>query len=648
MLEKIKEWLGLDRQSPYVRQYFEASNARSSIYMSVIIIALESWMIISLYSILMGDDGQKSVSWIISHLICYILLLAAGIMTLFYAERFLRTGASHSKYGQISLFIFSVVCFVFGIYISYLDYSKGEQILTLVTMAMFVVCVLVWRPIVSGTMLTVAFVVFYILMRREGPVSRATNINFFIMWISLFVTSISIYRQKKTEAMKDESLESANEHLRKMALIDELTGLASMPFFMKRASEILSEKDVKLQNKIFLYLDIENFKAINEKYGFESGNAFLIKFANTAVDTFADGLIARQSDDHFFILTDKIGCNDRLAALRSVLYDFGDEATQIGLKTGGYVPEARDCDISVACDRARYACNSIKKHYECDFREYDADMEQDFSMKQYIVNNVDLALDRGDIKVYYQPVVWAKNRKLCGYEALAKWEDEKYGFISPGIFIPILEEYRQVHKLDMIVVDTVCKDLRMLMDRNLPTVPVSLNFSRLDFELTDVVEILESCVNQYDIPRDYIHVEVTESALSGRLDLLKGYLDRLRNLGYPLWLDDFGSGFSSLNVLKDFEFDVLKIDMVFLSSFKSHEVKTKAILKNIVTLARDIGMNTLTEGVETSEEAAFLNSIGCERLQGYLFGKAMPLKDAQIKIAAGTLPVSEEFLNGAG
>ena len=644
MREKIKDWLGLDKPSPYVRHYFEASNARSSIYMSVIIISLELWMIISLYGVFVGNEYDRSIRWVVSHLICYVILLAAAVMALFYSQRFLKAGTVHSKYGQISLWIFSMVCFAFGIYISYTDYLKGEQILTLVTMAMFVVCLLVWRPIVSGTMLTVAFAVFYILIWRTGTVTRATNVNFFIMWISLFVTSIRLYRQKKTEAIKDESLESANEHLRKMALIDELTGLASMPFFMKRASEILNEPAAKPGSKIFLYLDIENFKAINEKYGFESGNAFLTKFANTAVDTFADGLIARQSDDHFVILTDKIGCNDRLTALRTLIYDFGDEATQIGLKAGGYVPHSKECDVSVACDRARYACNSIKKHFECDFREYDDEMEKEFNMKQYIVNNVDLALDRGDIKVYYQPVVWAKNRKLCGYEALAKWEDEEYGFISPGVFIPILEEYRQVHKLDMIVIDTVCKDLRMLLDKKAPTVPVSVNFSRLDFELTDVVEILESCVQQYDIPREYLHVEVTESALSGRLDFLKGYLNRLRDLGYPLWLDDFGSGFSSLNVLKDFEFDVLKIDMVFLSSFKTHEEKTKAIIKNIVNMANDIGMHTLTEGVETTQEADFLNSIGCQRLQGFLFGKAMPLKEAQIKIAAGTLPVSEEFL----
>ena len=164
--------------------------------------------------------------------------------------------------------------------------------------------------------------------------------------------------------------------------------------------------------------------------------------------------------------------------------------------------------------------------------------------------------------------------------------------------------------------------------------------------MTDVVGLLDSCIRKYNISPEMIHVEVTESALSDNLESLHKDLDALKAMGFPLWLDDFGSGYSSLNVLKDFTFDVMKIDMVFLSSFKDKNKtqKTKAVLKNIVSMANDLGMHTLTEGVETVEEAEYLKSIGCERLQGYLFGKPMPLKEALVKITAGLLPVSEEFI----
>ncbi len=645
MIDRIKRWLGIDKTSPYVKRYFEASNARSSIYMSIIIIALETMLIVNIISIISSTTVTRSPTWVITHLVSYVILFASGAVALLYADRFLRGEKTHSVVGQVTLWVFSLVCILFGMYISYTDFMKGEQILTFITMVLFVGCLLVWKPVISVSLETVSFLVFYLLISAKAPLTNAMKINYVITWISICVTSISIYNQKRIEAEKDESLEDANEHLSKTALIDDLTGVANMNFFRKRSVEMLAEAEGGPESMIFLYVDIENFKALNEKYGFEAGNAFLKKFAGSMADIFYNALIARQADDHFVILTDRSTYDEQLTELRSNIYNFGGEA-QMGLKAGGYVPETVDCDPYMACDKARYACNSIKKHYEQDFREYDDQLEDEANLRQYIMNNIDVALDRGDIKVYYQPVVWAKTRKLCGYEALTKWQDPNYGFIPPSVFIPVLEEYRQVHKLDMIVVQTVCRDIRNLMNQKRPTVPVSINFSRLDFELSDVPDLVESCITNYKIPRDMLHIEVTESALSGELDSLHMDLDKLKRLGYPLWLDDFGSGFSSLNVLKDFEFDVLKIDMVFLSSFESNKEKTKTVIKNVVTMANELGMHTLTEGVETMEEAEYLKSVGCERLQGYLFGKPMPLRDALVKIAAGTLPVSEEFLDG--
>lgn len=640
--DKFKVWIGLEKHSPYVKHYFEASNARASIYMSIIIIALETWMIINLSSYFYDAEKARPMMWIVSHLGAYLILFTSGAVALLYADRFIHSEKYHSRMGQATLWSFSAVCIFFGMYISYTDYAKGEQILTFLTMCLFVVCLLVWKPIVSFIILTASFGVFYIMMIHDHPATNATKINYFIMWISLLVTSISIYSQKRTEAIKDESLENALEGLRRKTLIDELTGIPNMGFFRTQAEEILKEPGVDPSKRIFLFLDIENFKAINDKYGFESGSAFLHKFAMHLKAQFEDSLVARQGDDHFVVLTDINGVEEKINHLRSEIFSYNTSA-QIGLKAGGYIPKDSECDPSVACDHARYACVSIKKKYDQDYRQYDKDLDEEFKMRQYIVNNIDVALDRGDIKVCYQPVVWSKNFKLCGYEALTKWEDPEYGLISPGIFIPVLEEYRQVHKLDMIVMETVCRDLRYLMDHHKPTVPVSLNFSRLDFELMDAVAIIESCAEKYNVPRKYIHVEITESALSDYFEEVQKDMLRLREYGYPIWLDDFGSGYSSLNVLKDFDFDVIKIDMMFLSSFEKNKDKTKAVIRNIVRMASELGTHTLTEGVETEEEAQFLREVGCERLQGFLFGRSMYLEDALAKINDGSLPVSEEY-----
>ena len=623
------------------------SNTRAIIYMAAVVLAISFAVAVKFaVNYLTAGDQASSTEFIMKMLLCVLVFFTCAMSISYASKDLVRKKVNNlADLSYSTILIFSFVCLLFGFFVSLSEYKNEGHIMTFIAMELIVICILAWRPFVSISLVTGTFALFYIILSLDsGHIPGGSfTLGYVIIAISIMVTSISAYHQKMKEAHKDSSLVSSNMHLAETAVKDELTGAANMSFFRKRAKEILRDPTTKYQRQIFVYLDIENFRPLNEKYGFESGNSFIKKFAGQIIDVFYDGLVGRQGDDHFVVLCDMEDIESRIVRLRSYIYDCGFD-TQTGLKAGGYRVKDRNIDPSIACDRARYACNSIKKHYDQDYCEYDEELDRKFMMRQYIVNNVDAAIDRGDIKVYYQPVCWARNRKLCGYEALSKWEDPKHGFLPPSLFIPVLEEYHQVHKIDMVVVDTVCRDLRWLMDNGRPAVPVSLNFSRLDFELTDVVDLLCSCTRKYNILPEMIHVEVTESALSDKLESLHRDLDRLKDLGFPLWLDDFGSGYSSLNVLKDFSFDVMKIDMVFLSSFKDKTEKTKAVLKNVVSMANDLGMHTLTEGVETVEEAEYLKSIGCERLQGYLFGKPMPLKDALVKITAGTLPVSEEFI----
>ena len=640
-MDRLKRWLGLDKATPYVKHYFETSNVKASIYMAVIIIALEVWMIINLFLGLSSSEYLPKN--FIANLIVYIVVFVVAGAVLLAADRYFHNEQKHSRKGQLLLWLFVIACSFFGIYCSFGNFVHQEQILTFFTIELLVVCLLAWKPIISFTIIFISSAILFFSITTQYSTTATMKVNFILMATSILVTSVNTYTQKRIEAEKDERLENAYNQLNSAATVDDLTGIPNMNYFRNTVRAILDNDKINPKKKIILFLDVENFKALNEKYGFESGNAFLAKFAGQITEIFNDSVVARQGDDHFVIFTDRDTFKDRLNTLRSILYDYHTE-TLIGIKVGGYVPEDKTANVNVAIDRARYACSSIKKHYDQDYREYDKHLNDEFEMRQYIVNNIDTALDKGEIKVYYQPVVWSKNFKLCGYEALTKWEDPKYGLLQPGSYIPILEEYRQVHKIDMIVCETVCRDIRAQMDKHKPAVPVSLNFSRLDFELTDVTEILETFTQKYNVPREYLHVEVTESALSGHLSELKGELDRMQMLGYPLWLDDFGSGYSSLNVLKDFNFDVMKIDMKFLSTFEENPEKTKLVLRNVCNLARDLGMKSLCEGVETREQAEYLKSIGCERLQGYHFGKAMTMEDAAVKIKAGTLPVSEEFI----
>lgn len=636
--DRVKQFLGIEHYSSYVEDYFELSNVRSSIYLSCVIISLELWMIISAVVRHLTGSSRRTPEWLFKHLTSYVVLLAAGLIMLIYALLYIKNKKRVKKAGGIIYALFSVIAIGFGIYISYLDYVKGEQFITLITMSIFLFCFIVWRPIHTISFLTVAFLVFVSICHKVIPASYATKVNLFIIWIALLMSAISAYHQKIKEAHKDERLEANNNLLLKLSISDEVTGISNMTYFRGQTIELLKNKKIDFTKKIFLFLDIEHFKYYNDKYGFWEGNNFLKNFAQLVEKTFSGSIVAHFSNDNFVIFTDDDGIQKKLDVLRKEIVN-PDFEIKMSLKTGAYRPESRDCLPVVACDHARYACYSIKKHYDRDYCEYDSSMAKDFYRKQYIINNLDAAIENEYIKVYYQPVIDAASGNLCGAEALARWNDPTYGFLSPADFIETLEEYHMIHKLDMFVVRRVCRDLAEAKEKHNRIVPVSLNFSRLDFEYIDLAQEVEKNVSEHKIDKGCIHVEITESALTENNEGLQTSLRELRSSGHSLWLDDFGSGYSGLNVLKEYDFDMMKIDMKFLSNFDSNE-KAKTLLKNIVILAKDLGMKTLSEGVETEEAREFLKSIGCEHMQGYLFGRPMPVEELVAKIQSGVYHIA--------
>ena len=249
--------------------------------------------------------------------------------------------------------------------------------------------------------------------------------------------------------------------------------------------------------------------------------------------------------------------------------------------------------------------------------------QQDTRMiAEYVIKNIDTALENGWIKVYYQPVIRSLTGQLCGAESLARWDDPNIGFLSPDKFIGALEASRQIHKLDCFIVNKVCSDIAERINNGLDAVPVSVNFSRLDFEASDMLKVLEDAITKYDIPKDYIHVEITESMIVSDADLMRRVINSFRDAGYEVWMDDFGSGYSSLTLLKDYYFDTLKMDMDFLKSFTD---RSKSIMTSAISMAKDINIMTLAEGVETAEQVEFLKCIGCGMLQGYFYGQPMPV-----------------------
>lgn len=408
---------------------------------------------------------------------------------------------------------------------------------------------------------------------------------------------------------------------------DSLTGLFNMSFFYQKVQQDMSNPEIHRGKVAFVHFDIPNFKLYNERYGFRMGDELLCEVAKSLHEIFNDGMVARFSDDHFVVCVKAKDEDDiplRVDRFFKKILTHEDANKRVRIKAGIYYLEDHYAEVGLACDHARLACNSIKERHDLNIAVYDGMLREKLRKQQYVVDHIDEAVEKGYIHVYYQPVIRCKTGEICGYEALVRWIDPTVGFLNPGDFIETLEQYHLIHIVDSYVVEQVCRDYQRLKLQGEPVVPVSINLSRLDFELTDVYDSIEMTREVYGVPVEYLDLEITESALTDKDDFLKTECKRFREKGYKLWLDDFGSGYSSLNILTEFEFDVLKLDLVFLRNFDKNP-KTKVLMHYIVNGATTLGLEPLTEGVETEEHFEFLLSIGCVRAQGYYFGKPQPM-----------------------
>lgn len=426
---------------------------------------------------------------------------------------------------------------------------------------------------------------------------------------------------------------------------DDLCDLPNMMYFRKYAGRYIKCGRRQGRDVYLVYFNLENFSIFNEHYGFHAGDQLLKLTAVSIRAAFPGYLVARISGDHFLLVCESLNIEASILDVREQIHAYGRNAN-IELKAGILRIEDEETNIGTACDRAKIACDSIAHRYDRTFRWYDDALAWYVERKHYIENNIDRAIRNGWIEVYYQPIVRSVTGDVCEFEALARWDDPRYGLLSPAVFVEVLEEARLIHKLDAHIVRLVCEEWRRVsLESSQWRVPVSINFSRLDFELTDVFDVVDATAREYGVPRQMLHVEVTESALNENADLLGPAVKRFRDAGYQVWLDDFGSGYSSLNTLKDYVFDVVKIDMDFLREFET-KPKSRVIISNIVNMAKQLGMQTLIEGVETPEQFRFMRDIGCELMQGYLMGRPQKSEENIQRIIRGELVIEPSSLRG--
>lgn len=363
---------------------------------------------------------------------------------------------------------------------------------------------------------------------------------------------------------------------------------AMQAFYRAAREELEREWDARKSLKSCpVFFNITNFRLYNASCGIDQGDHCLQQIAKILQKNFPGRLLTHLGADHFAVLADTVDVTTRIEA---ACHDVKELIANpnIEMKAGiRYLSERPDTEaLSLAFDNdAALACKSITKDATRHYAVYTREMGRLHELQNYVRENLDKALENHHIKVYCQPIVRSLNGKVCSFEALARWDSPEYGLLSPALFIPTLEEFRLIDRLDRYVADQMAQFLHNQMKRGQQTLPVSLNFSRLDFQLMDPAQMLEETLSRYQLPRDFLCPEVTENALVLQDESIRQGLRRFWEAGFEVWLDDFGSGYSSLNVLKDYRFHTLKLDMAFLHPFTK---ESRIILTSIVRMAKEL------------------------------------------------------------
>ena len=409
---------------------------------------------------------------------------------------------------------------------------------------------------------------------------------------------------------------------------DEVTGLYTKVAFAEHASRILHEQTDRQWNMIAL--DIDRFKLVNESYGQENGDellAYLAKKLQHFEET-RNCICARSYADHFFLLVERADygyIEMRHAELVKYLEEFPLDM-KIALKFGVYEIHDRDMEIDSMCDRAQIAVNQIKGQYVTEIYFYDDSLRKQLLKEQRITDDMEPALKEHQFKVFFQPKYDIFSETLSGAEALVRWVHPQNGFMSPAEFIPVFESNGFITEVDMFVWDKVCEKIREWLDKYDRFVPISVNVSRKDMYKPNLPQILVDIVHKHGLEPKHLHLEITESAYVENPDQLLQVVEQLKKAGFIIEMDDFGSGYSSLNMLAAMPIDILKLDMKFVQNYSEAD-NSRSILSFVIGLAKWMNLYVIAEGVETKAQLELLRGMDCNLAQGYYFSKPLPEKE---------------------
>lgn len=399
---------------------------------------------------------------------------------------------------------------------------------------------------------------------------------------------------------------------------DMLTGVYNKEFFLNEAKYIL-DKNTDIDYDLVCF-DIDRFKIINDLYGTAGGDKLLQYIAKIYLDAalLHHWIIGRLHNDVFVILMER-GSMDYDELTHLFAHHVESFNIKLVLSFGIYPITDRSLPVSVMCNRALMTSKSMKGNYQTSYTIYQESLRQNIIEQQSMINEMENSLLKGEFVPFYQPKYHIETGHIIGFEALVRWVHPTKGIIPPSEFIPLFEANGFISKVDFYIWEEVCKDLQKLMKKGYQVVPVSVNVSRIELYL-NIEEHLLSLLERYEVPVSLLRLEITETAYTQDPKQLIDVVERLRSHGFRILMDDFGSGYSSLNMLKEVPVDVLKVDLKFLQDLQTSG-KSEKILESVVIMARKLNLSVIAEGVETNKQVHFLKSIGCLRAQGYYYSR---------------------------
>ena len=445
------------------------------------------------------------------------------------------------------------------------------------------------------------------------------DILFILVFVIVLSTGLIMYNKYKKEQKSKEK-----------AYTDSLTGLSSMEKFRIDVEAIL--KNQERVNYHAIALDIDKFKVINDLYGYAEGDKVIAYVGRVCKEGMSAGdYITRINADNFMIFKRTKDIHDVYAYLNHIFEKVSDEIEKrdahfhLILKAGIYKVHEEDNIFSHVLDKANLAKKNMKQSHASSYMEYSEEMRQKNIEDKLLENDMEEALTGRQFQIYLQPQIDLQTKKIVSAEALVRWIHPTKGLIPPFQFIPMFENNGFITRLDLYVWEEAIKTIARWKSEAKITVPIAINLSRTDIEREGIIETLCDLMKKYKLESDWIKTEVTESIYMENEKIITERMEKLKKFGFKIAVDDFGSGYSSLHLLKSMPVDILKIDKSFFGVSSEMKYQEEIILRDVIGMGKDLGLQIIMEGVETAEQSEFLEAIGCDIVQGYYYGKPMPV-----------------------